>query len=114
MEKLRAVRRYYDVHNVPVDRIRREAFKRLLEQMGGRMPEDDADISWMLKSTGGQIPLFPYRMQAVALWEEATNWRVLQASAHQDIYLSVVQNRNEERILGNFPDDVNIFDYCAE
>ncbi len=113
VEKLNAIRRYYDHHHVPVGRIREDAFKLLSKQTESDIP-DDSRIWWMFNSIVWRIPLFPYRMQAVALWDEAPNRRVLQASAHQDIRVSLSQIWNPERILNDAPQEVNIFDYCAE
>ncbi len=114
VERLKAIRRYYDRHNVPAGNIRTDAFKRLLEQTESRIPDDDSKIWRMFKSDFREIPLFPYRMQAVALWDEASNWRVLQASAHQDIWMSLGSTLENERILDNGPHKVDIFDFCAE
>ena len=114
VERLKAIRRYYDGHNVPVGGIRRDAFRRLLEQTYSRIPDDDSRIWWMFESILVKFPLFPYRMQAVALWDEATNWRVLQASAHRDILLSITSGLRNQRILHNHPHEVDIFDFCAE
>ncbi len=73
----------------------------------------------MFNSNTYNIAIFPYRMQAVALWDEATNWRVLQASAHQDIWNSFKCFENSrwgtnEKDLNRAPHGVNIFDHCAE
>ncbi len=65
------------------------------------------------------IPLFPYRIQMVAIWEEAKIWRVLQASAHRDIWNSFEAFENmrwqrNQNDLDNVPHGVSIFDHCAE
>ncbi len=80
---------------------------------------DDSEIWEIFRSPFYKIPLFPYRMQAVALWEEATNWRVLQASAHQDIknsrgHFEDREIEYEEKVLGNVRHGSNIFNYCVE
>ena len=118
VEKLKQIRRYYDHYQVPVGCIRGNAFKLLKKQAQCSIP-DDFQPSVMFESDGYNIPLFPYRMQAVALWDEATNWRVLQASAHQDICDSLQAGlcflvENEEKVLHHVPDRVDIFEYCTE
>ncbi len=118
IEKLRAIRRYYDGHRVPEGTILRTAFKLLLMQMCTRI-SDDSKIWEMFTPEVYQIPIFPYRMQMVGLWDEGTNWRVLQASARRDIFNSricaiVMGVDNAKRILDNAPYPVNIFDYCAK
>ncbi len=119
VETLHEIRRYYDAHHLPEGIILRKAFKLLLMQTNTQIA-DDAKIWDMFKPIGYQIPIFPYRMQMVALWDEATNWRVLQASAHHDNDISSryavlleFESENDQRILQNAPDLVNIFDYCA-
>ncbi len=116
---LKAIRRYYDRYRLPDGSILRNAFKLLHRQRSAGIP-DDARIWEIFESNGYQIPIFPYRMQMVALWDEATNWRVLQASAHQDIFNSSVNafslkyfNKNQKRILRNVQHPVNIFNYCT-
>ncbi len=118
VEKLKAIRQYYDDHQVPKGRTRENAFQLLNKQMSRRIA-DDTPIWMIFRSDVIKIPLFPYRMQAVALWEKAANWRVLQASAHADRWMSLRRpqtrsNENEERILDIARREVNTFDYCAE
>ncbi len=119
VEKLRVIRRYYDEYRLPEGDVTRNAFKLLLKQTDTHIL-DDAKIWTIFNSSGYDIPIFPYRMQMVALWDEGTNWRVCQASAHQDIisrycyHLIYLQDQNEKWILHNAPDPVNIFDYCAK
>ncbi len=114
VEKLKAIRRYYDGHQVPVGRIGRDAFERLLKQTETPVPDDESMTCAMFESTVAEIPLFPYRMHAVALWDEATNWRVLQASAHEDIWILLWLLDDDERMLDDAPHEIDIFDYCAE
>ncbi len=113
VEKLKALRRYYDRYRVPQYTLR-NAFELLISSIIFGISRDH--LIWNL--FGGlnyQIPVFPYRMQMVALWEEATNWRVLQASAHQDIFISDNWGDElQERVLENALYDYHIFDYCAE
>ena len=73
VEKLRVIRRYYYGHCLPKGAVLRNAFKLLLMQMGTRI-SDDSKIWEMFTSRFYQIPIFPYRMQMMALWDEATNW----------------------------------------
>ncbi len=118
VEKLKAIRQYYDHYQVPFGSIRGKAFKLLKKQAMCSIQNDD-DIWKLFHSSPYKIPLFPYRMQAVALWDDATNWRVLQASAHEDIENSLqcwerLQIENEEKVLHNVSCEVNIFDYCSE
>ncbi len=118
-EKLKAIRKYYDNYRVPFGSIRENAFRLLQQQKKGSIPEDDCKIWDMFGSIISKIPLFPYRMQAVALWDKATNWRVLQASAHQDIIISLecskyLETRNDEMVLLNVRHRANIFNYCTE
>ncbi len=117
VEKLKAIRRYHDFHSAPVGLIRFGAFILLHKQMNSSKL-DDTQIWRKFEQSFLQIPLFPYRMQLVALWDEATNWRVLQASAHQDIRISLdsagILEIENERILDNAPQEVSIFDYSAQ
>ncbi len=116
VEKLKAIREYYNHYRVPLGSIRKNAFRVLYEQMNNGKP--DAKIETMFESIRSTIPLFPFRMQALALWEEGTNWRVLQASAHQDIWNTLacfksIRIKSDENVLRNLAHKVNIFDYCA-
>ncbi len=115
IEKLKAIRRYYDGHHVPAGRIRRDAFKTLLAQTNSSIPDDDTRVRMLFDAEFpfSQIPLFPYRMQAVALCDEATNWRVLQASAQFDIWISLMLGVSKEQILHDGPHEIDILDYCA-
>ncbi len=117
VDKLKAIRQYYDQYRVPSGSTRENAF-RLLGQQTNCSIADDASTWKTFESIDYEIPLFPYRMQAVALWEEATNWRVLQASAHQDIEHSLdcgrcIRIERDENILHNASREVDIFEYCA-
>ncbi len=118
VEKLKAIRQNYDRYGVPSGPIRERAFRLLCKQTRVRLPED-SEIWGMFECTFHQIPLFPYRMQAVALWNEATNWCVLQASAHQDIYNSLLygnpeQMEDDQEPLHDAVLDANLFDHCAD
>ncbi len=122
VEKLKAIRRYYDGHRLQGGSILRKAFELLLMQTKTRIP-DDTKIWEIFALNDYQIPIFPYRMQTVALWDKATNWRVLQASAHQDSIFShhllfnlKINNGNEygKRVLHNAPNPVDIFNSCSK
>ncbi len=118
VEKLSRIRKYYDHYRVPLGSVLQNAFRLLREQMGTGIP-DNSQLWELFESSPYKIPLFPYRMQAVALWDEATNWRVLQASAHQDIWNSLEAFHDcgllgEEENMDNTPHRVNLFDHSAE
>ncbi len=120
LAKLQAIRHYYDRYRVPEGAILRNAIELLLKQSNTPI-SDEAKIWNMFDSSEYDIPIFPYRMQMVALWEEATNRRVLQVSGRWDIRSSLdprgyfeLQNENEQWILRNAPSPLNIFDYCAK
>ncbi len=105
VEKLKAIRQYYENYRVPLYQVRYNVFQLLKVQTQCRI-RDDAEIwTWIFGSYFQKIPLFPYRMQAVALWDEATNRRVLQASAHQDIWNSLEGsgNRRSRRTVSSLP-----------
>ena len=60
------------------------------------------------------IPLFPYRMQLVALMEQETNWRVLQASAHADVSNSLLDVESDLTPLHQLDTrPCNVFDYYS-
>ncbi len=113
VEKLRAISQYYDHYWVPLGPVRGNAFRLLGKQTNCRIPDDD-NIWMMFGSYSDEIPLFPYRMQAVALWDKATNWRVLQASAHHDVRRSLSRHSKEKQLLDDGLYEVDIFDTCAK
>ena len=127
VQKLHAIGRYYDEHRLPRGNILRNAFKLLLLQTN-TLILNDSKIWEMFDSFQNQIPIFPYRMQMVALWDQATNWRVLQASAYQDIQHSIdnsrclksnpilIECKNEtvKQVGNNARSSINIFDYCTK
>ncbi len=113
--KLQAVRQYYDHYHVLLGSISENAFKFLQKQTKCSFP-DDATIWMMFRSVHFKIPLFSYQMQAVALWEDETNWRALQASAHQDIWSSLMcaeylEIENKGKALHNAQHGGNILEY---
>ena len=89
VEKLKGIRRYYERYQIPKGGILGKAMKLLWKQ--SRLDDSDQSETVKMFCTGSSrlIPLFPYRMQLVSLWEQENNWRVLQASAHVDIYNSL-------------------------
>ncbi len=118
VDKLKAIRQYYDQYRVPSGSIRGNAFRLVEKQTDCSIP-DDARTWEMFESISYQLPLFPYRMQAVALWDEGTNWRVLQESAHRDILNSLscgksMEIDNEEEVLHNALRKVDIFEHSTE
>ncbi len=120
VERLKAIRCYYDRNRLAEGRILGTAFKLLLMQTKTRI-SDDSRIWEMFDNFRYQIPIFPYRMQMVALWDQATNWRVLQASAHRDIELSSYRiidfefdNKDKQRVLSEVSHPADIFDFFAK
>ncbi len=111
VDKLKAIRKYYKNHRLPIPEMNRNAFEMLLKQHGKRISEDSG--IWAMFNSG-EIPIFPYRMQMVALWEEATNWQVLQASAQQDIFYSTSCHGFGTPILRRESRPASLFDLCAE
>ncbi len=118
-DTLKAVRRYYDEYHLPASPIDQSAIELLLMQTNTRL-RDDPRITDIFDSNVNQSPIFPYRMQLVALWDDATNWRVLQASAHHDVEISTFHGflmslrKNNQKVLPNASRTVNIFDYCTK
>lgn len=107
VEKLKAIRRYYDRYRMPSDTIFCNALKLLLKQ-SLTVTSDESEILNMLL-TEFDIPIFPYRMQLIPLWEQDTNWRVLQATAHLDIESSM-----KICLISSFEDKLeaeSVFDY---
>ncbi len=84
-EKLKAIRHYYyDKKCLIEGSTLQNAFKLLIQQTSSRILED-SKLWEMIEGFDYHFPMFFYRMQMVALWDEAMNWPVLQASAHRDI-----------------------------
>ncbi len=78
VEKLQAIMRYSDRCRLAEGAFLRNAFKLLLKQANTRL-SNDPGIWKIIESDDYQIPIFPYRMQLVALRDEEMNWRVSQA-----------------------------------
>lgn len=113
VQKLKAIRRYYERYRMCDEKIFRNAFQLLLKQIGSPLWKDSE--RWKYFSYGSDMPMFPYRMQMIALWEQSTNWRVLQASAHREIEdsLSIGDFVQNQLILRKRP-TVNVFDYFMD
>ena len=120
VKRLEAIRCYHDRNRLADGRILETAFKLLLVLTKTQIP-DDSMVWRMFDSLLHEIPIFPYRMQMVTLWDQATNWRVLQASARQDIRLSnhrifkfELYEKNNHRVLSEVSHLLDIFDFCAK
>ncbi len=121
-EKLALMRNYYDQACLPTSEIWKDAWLLLLEQCQS-LPPEDSQLFKMYQDME-HVPLFPYRLQMVALWDEFTNWRVLQASVHRDIHASVFAGdalagriRDVESEKSLYEMDLpprRIFSYCRE
>ena len=57
------------------------------------------------------VPMIPYRMQTIALWEQDTIWRLLQARDHCDIDVSILLHMRIQ--LEGKPEAVSLFDYWS-
>ncbi len=118
VEKLRAISRYYRHYRLPTNKILLRAFELYLKQLSDSLPEDSK--AWrMIGCNDYQIPIFPYRMQMVALWDKATNWRVVQASAHRDINSSLSSYWSLHKLLAGplfeiEPMPTDVFDYFSD
>ena len=85
LEKLRGIGRYYEQYQMPKRDILEKALKLYFKQTVWNISDESETFKMLCDGYTSSIPLFPYRMQLVALWEQETNWRVLQASAHADV-----------------------------
>ncbi len=72
VEKLKTTKRYYDRYLLPKGLILRNAIKLLLMQISTYIP-GNANIWKSFELPLYDIPIFPYRMQMVALWDQSTN-----------------------------------------
>ena len=107
--KLKAIKRCYNRYRMPHEFVFRDAFELFLKQTVAAI-SDDSEILKMFEFDTN-LPMFPYRMQVIALWEQATNWRVLQASAHHDIgeSMDILFCHSIE----SKPDAVSLYDFYA-
>ena len=118
VDKLKATRQYYGLHSIHLGFVREVAFKLLQRQSDPLTIIEDSEFWEMFRVDYYSVPLFSFRMQAVALWDDGTNWRVLQASAHQDIINSLVcgghANLGDDEVaLHDSVHEVNVFEYSA-
>ncbi len=111
IEELKAIRKYYKWRCLPIPEMNRNAIEMLLKQRGKHIPKDSS-IWTMFDSC--EIPISPYRRQMVALCEAASNWRVLQASAQQDIFYSLSCHGFGTPIFERESRPASLFDFCAE
>ena len=114
VEKLRGIRRYYKQYQTPKRGVLGKALRMYLEQTDWNTSDESEIFDRLCDGGSRSIPLFPYRMQLVALWEQETNWRVLQASAHADVskcLLDIETDLTPLHQLDTKPS--NVFDYCS-
>ena len=114
VEKLTEIQRYYRRHRMHEGVIFKKAMELFLKQTCVGASNESKIFKLFCNDSGHVVPLFPYRMQLVALWEQETNQRVLQASAHADIQSSLQKIPFELTPLHKT--DIkphNVFDYCS-
>lgn len=87
MEKSR-IRHLYDRCHIPTLGLRCTTIKLLLKQLGSNS-SDDSKIFKMF-AVEQEIPTFTHGIEMVALRDEQRNWRILQDSAHQRTYNSLL------------------------
>ena len=114
VEKLRGIRRYYEQYLVPKWVILEKALRRYLRQTDWNTSYESEIFSKLSKCYYTRIPLFPYRMQLVALLEQEIDWRVLQASAHADAYWCLLGAETDLTPLHQLDTKpCNLFDYYS-
>ena len=114
VEKLKGIGRYYKRYQMPKGAILRKALKLLLKQSREHDFDQSETFKLFCRGSNRVIPLFPYRMQLVSLWEQETNWRVLQASAHADTYNSLRETSTSFTPLHQLDTKPNdVFDHCS-
>ena len=112
VEKLRRIRRYYEQYQMRKWGILRKALKLYLKQTVTNISNEPEIVNMLCGGYSWCIPLFPDRLQLVAMWDQGTNWRVLQASAHADVsscLLDMETGLTPLHQLGRKP--CNVFDY---
>ena len=109
VEKLKSIRRYYEYYCPPFAVFCHEALQTFLKQTTDAALHESEVLKTFYDEN--DLPMFPYRMQMIALWEQDTNWRVLQASAHCDIDASMCIHAYLQ--LESKPEAVNLFDYWS-
>ena len=116
VDRLKAIGRYYMRYRLPTDLVQNDAMQLLLKQTNARFSSEHK----ICREFGRDRHLlrFPYEMEMVALWEQGTNWRVLQASAHRDIEDSLLNGEYETDwqvpIFQVEPEPIDMFEYCRE
>ena len=108
-EKLKSVRHYYDRYRIHSWILFGESLEAFLEQTTDATLHE-SEIHWIFGNENNVL-MFPYRMQMITLWEQDTNWRVLQASAHCDIDESMWFYFGSS--LEDKPEAVSLFDYWS-
>ena len=115
LEKLKGIRRHYEKYQMPKWGILEKAMKLYLKQTAWHISNESEIFNMLCDGDSTSIPLFPYRMQMVALWEQDTNWRVLQASAHADVWSCLCITETGLTPLHQFDTKpCNTFDYCMK
>ena len=87
VERLKSLRRYFEQYGSPFAPFCRESLETFLKQTTDAALNESKIL--MTFDDEYDLPMFQYRMQMIALCEQDTNWRVLQASAHCDIESSI-------------------------
>ena len=114
VEKLKEIQHYHRRYQMRDGVIFEKAMELFLKQTGVSVSNESKISKLFCTGSGNVVPLFPYRMQLVALWEQETNWRVLQATAHADIRSSLENKICEKTPLHETePKPHNVFDYCS-
>ena len=85
VEKLRGIRCKYEQYQMPKQGKLRKALKLYMKQTVRDISDESEIFEELFDGYSRSIPLFPYRMELIALWEQGTNWRVLQACARADV-----------------------------
>ena len=83
-ERLVEIRRSSKALTFPTDLMLKKAWQFLLFQCGELHPTTCKNIQ-----DPASIPDFPWKRMMYPLWDRDTNWRVLQATAHADIYTAL-------------------------
>ena len=109
VEKLKSIRRYYEQYGSPFPAFCYESLETFLKQTKDAESHESEILEMFLD--GNDLPMFLYRMQLIALWEQDTNWRVLQASAHYDIESSICLPLDDP--LERRSEGISLFDYWS-
>lgn len=79
VRNLRLIRIYCELFQIPTSQIQEPTLRLLVQQRHAPMIHRLNDLGMKMEE-----PIFPFRMQKIPLWENCTNWRVLQATFHSD------------------------------